>query len=420
MVRTPVQLEMKLRFGDHREFALRTVDLSVGGAFVASRPPQPVGTLVRFELPLPPFKKPITGFGEVLWIRVRDDGRDKPAGMGIQFRYLDEPGEDLLREFLARHAAHLIASEEGIDAEEPPLPTAALPLVRPKGSTTSVAARPVEHLEAGLWPPDLPAAPDQELAFEPAGRPDERELLSFPPEGEFPPDDGPDDDAPKPVGEAPPRRQLAARAPLIAALAALLLAVAGWWVWNGLESREETKPSPQPPASAPTSSAGEPSAATPGEVVEPPEVASAETPAAPALPTAEPVSSFDPDLVAETPSVSGELTRLISIRVGTAQGETIVVLSGDGAIAPARVTRHRLGGDRPRELLRLSGIRVPYEPPVTAVGSPELVRIRTGHHPAGEGGELYVVFDLPGSGGGIHRLEHQGGALRVYLRAVLP
>ncbi len=408
MVRTPVQIEMKLRFGDHREFTLRTVDMSVGGVYVASRPPQPVGTLVRFELPLPPFKKPITGFGEVLWIRVRDDGRDKPAGMGIQFRYLDEPGEDLLREFLARHAAHLIETEEGASANEPVPPPAALPLVRPKGTATSVAARPVENLAAGLWPPDMPAAEDQGLSFEPRDPPDERDSLSFPPEGDYSPEVAPETEPPEPLDEAPPRRQLKSRAPWFAALAALLLVGVGGWVWSGLRSRPEKKVSP------PAQAASKPAES---EVVEPPEVASAEAPAAPAAALA---SSFDPDLLAESAPPGGELTRLSSIRVGTAQGETIVVLSGDGVIAPARVSRHRLGGDRPRELLRLSGIRVPYEPPVTAVGSPELVRIRTGHHPAAEGGELYVVFDLPGAGGGIHRLEHQGGALRVYLRTVLP
>lgn len=413
MVRTPVRLEIKLRFGDHREFVFKTLDLSVGGTYVIARPPHPVGTLVRFELPLPPFKKPITGFGEVLWIRVRDDGREKPAGMGIQFRYLDEPGEDLLREFLARLVAEALESGQ-LGPPPPELPTspAPLPLVRPKGPTTSVTTRPAGNSEAALWPPDTATG----AAIEAPGEDGFTFAANVASEGgpveafsaEHPPDSGLR--APlETLRPEPPTERRFSRARLQLAAAAGLLLVAlgiGWWQLRGSAGGRDTTPVTNEPGT--DSEAGDD---------EPPEVASAESPASPAERAPEFVSAFDPDLEPPPAGPAGKLTRLSSIRIGTAEGETIVVISGDGPIAAADVSRQRLAGERPRELLRIAGIRSPYEPAVTSVGTPELLRIRTGHHPASGGGELYVVFDLPGSGWGINRIEHQAGALRVYLRA---
>jgi hypothetical protein len=109
------------------------------------------------------------------------------------------------------------------------------------------------------------------------------------------------------------------------------------------------------------------------------------------------------------------LTRVASITFGAVPGETIVVITGDGEILEQRVSRQRLGGAEPRELLRIAGIAAPYEPAVIAVGTGELLRIRTGHHPGAGGGELYVVFDLPSPRAQV-RLDFQPTGLRVYVR----
>lgn len=66
-----------------------TANISVGGMFVQSRSPQAVGTRLRFELELEAGAEPISGLAEVVWIRVKQHRLRQPAGMGIQFRYLD-------------------------------------------------------------------------------------------------------------------------------------------------------------------------------------------------------------------------------------------------------------------------------------------------------------------------------------------
>lgn len=66
-----------------------TANISVGGMFVQSCSPRPVGTRLRFELELEAGTEPISGLAEVVWIRVKQHCLEQPAGMGIQFRYLD-------------------------------------------------------------------------------------------------------------------------------------------------------------------------------------------------------------------------------------------------------------------------------------------------------------------------------------------
>lgn len=66
-----------------------TANLSIGGMFVQTTNPRPVGTLLRFELDLGE-AEPIRGVGEIVWIRVHSLGPDAPSGFGIQFGHLNE------------------------------------------------------------------------------------------------------------------------------------------------------------------------------------------------------------------------------------------------------------------------------------------------------------------------------------------
>jgi hypothetical protein len=60
-----------------------------------------VGVSLRFELHVHKNADPIRGFGEVAWLRVRNQGPGAPAGMGIQFRYVEENSQQALRQTVA-------------------------------------------------------------------------------------------------------------------------------------------------------------------------------------------------------------------------------------------------------------------------------------------------------------------------------
>lgn len=73
-----------------------TANLSIGGMFVQTKNPRPVGTLLRFELDLGK-GEPIKGVGEIVWIRAHSLGPDAPSGFGIQFGHLDEANRGRLK-----------------------------------------------------------------------------------------------------------------------------------------------------------------------------------------------------------------------------------------------------------------------------------------------------------------------------------
>jgi len=74
-----------------------TANVSVGGMFVNLSDPQPVGTIVRFEVELGGGDSTIRGVAEVAWIRAHAQGPELPAGMGLQFRLIEEDGQERLR-----------------------------------------------------------------------------------------------------------------------------------------------------------------------------------------------------------------------------------------------------------------------------------------------------------------------------------
>jgi uncharacterized protein (TIGR02266 family) len=61
----------------------RLFDLSEGGAFVQTRKPLPVGSIVDFRLPAVGTDERVAVVGRVMWSRTTGS----PAGMGVQFHY---------------------------------------------------------------------------------------------------------------------------------------------------------------------------------------------------------------------------------------------------------------------------------------------------------------------------------------------
>ena len=75
-----------------------TANVSISGLFMTTSRPEPVGSLIKFELDLYESGPTIRGVGEVVWIRVAYDGPSAPVGMGIRFGHLKQ------RELLALRA----------------------------------------------------------------------------------------------------------------------------------------------------------------------------------------------------------------------------------------------------------------------------------------------------------------------------
>ncbi|MEE9562743.1 MAG: PilZ domain-containing protein [Thermoanaerobaculia bacterium] len=152
--RVPLVAPIELEYAaDKSTESSYTLDVSIGGFFIMSPNPRPLGTKVGFELKIQSDTAPVKGFGEVRWIRVRDEGRRSPAGIGIEISLLvGEEGQRLLRSTIA-------AASKASEVSNSPVPAPALPLNSPKAREALARARPLKPvLGAGK-----PAAEDKIL-----------------------------------------------------------------------------------------------------------------------------------------------------------------------------------------------------------------------------------------------------------------
>lgn len=118
------------------------------------------------------------------------------------------------------------------------------------------------------------------------------------------------------------------------------------------------------------------------------------------------------------PTTPDPLTPLDRIRMITwdeEDGRTVVTLWANGGFLDERVVHSRIGGERPREVVKLRGVDLPYRELVIPAGTGTLERIRTGFHPRQPVNELHVVLDLSGPGARLEKMETDGSALRLVL-----
>src|SRR5690349_11115291 len=84
-----VELDVTLE-SDHNFYAGFIENLSVSGVFVATHTKRKIGELVEFSIRLSADEEPITGVGEVRWIRQYSETSDTPPGVGLKFQKLAE------------------------------------------------------------------------------------------------------------------------------------------------------------------------------------------------------------------------------------------------------------------------------------------------------------------------------------------
>lgn len=158
--RAALKVPVELQFVGSSSFATGfTANLSAAGMFVESESPQPIGTLVRFQLRLGEGQPLIEGMAEVVWIRVRRKSKEEPAGMGFSYRFLEGDGGEAL-ERAVRDAALRQASETPAIADR-------------EATWAKLSTEPRSREVAGWLPPiDAPVKPKRPSYREP--RPRER------------------------------------------------------------------------------------------------------------------------------------------------------------------------------------------------------------------------------------------------------
>lgn len=120
---------------------------------------------------------------------------------------------------------------------------------------------------------------------------------------------------------------------------------------------------------------------------------------------------FEP---AERPAPTAPASRLLLVTASRAGEETVVTVRANGELTEGTV-RVVLLQDPPRVWVRITGIETFYRPNEIAVGTPEVERLRVGHHPEETPQSIYVVADLASSTASIRDHTVEGDTLRVVI-----
>ncbi len=96
--RIALERKISLRFPHFQGFLTEYCsNVSITGIFIQSREPRSPGEILDFEFNLIDGLQLIRGTGEVVWVRLADEGPQMPAGMGVRFLRLDAESRRLIR-----------------------------------------------------------------------------------------------------------------------------------------------------------------------------------------------------------------------------------------------------------------------------------------------------------------------------------
>ena len=179
-----------LTFEDFRSFITTYAsNISMGGMFIRASNPLSPGTLCKMDVKLKDGFPLIRGLSEVAWTRDRPEGPDRPPGMGIRFRDLEQKSRDLIYEIVERRMAD---GGDGFSLESEGQGEGQIPDLqelleaaekRRERETGEVEAAPPEALLPQL--PDLPELPSSAL-------PREEPVVAAPTSGGVPGDSTPE------------------------------------------------------------------------------------------------------------------------------------------------------------------------------------------------------------------------------------
>jgi len=169
-----------------------------------------------------------------------------------------------------------------------------------------------------------------------------------------------------------------------------------WWIVWGPGSLGEEKPAAPVPEAAGVSD----------QVAE-------EKSAPPVVPTARPTTVVEEAAPAPQPAPR-PASKIVDVTAVSRGAETVVTIRGDGRFSndSLRVSPMR---NPPRVLVRIRGIESKFAPTQIEVGSPEVERIRIGHHPEERPPSLYVVLDLADAAVTVRETEVGGDTIVVFV-----
>jgi hypothetical protein len=431
--------------------------LSYEGFFVATNDPLPKGTPARFRFLLPDGFVLVEGTAVVAWARSEAEEPDQKAGMALLFNELEHQSREIVDELIDYHIATggdpfeigpfvSEAGEIGTDAlAVDPLETKVpLPETEPspagskaKSSTSDEflpdwlsevaqkhdvdfsidAAARVGRTGQDMRKPESPVPVQQD--FDISLMPEEEEMDLTPAFA--------DDGGMPEVTVPPPERQQVARGlrlrPLLAVAAVLVVvAVVVWWMANrGRVGRVVPEPAVVvdeiPAAEAPVEVVEETSASEPGIALV--EEAPASGPAIDVVEERPEEPAGKPPEVAEKApesapgeEVMGPATRVLLVAATRIGDATVVTVRTNGELSQDTV-KVSLLEDPARVWIRIAGIATFYRPNDIEVGSPEVERVRVGHHPEETPQSLYVVCDLEDPAAVVREYTVEGDTLRV-------
>ena len=452
-----------LLFNTLREFRQEMAPrLALDGMFVSTQEPLARGTKVRFRFVLPEEFVLAQGDAVVAWRRTRSSHPDLEPGMALWFEDVEQRSRDIINElvdiqttsgdavfdtrrkaaevgeFVANEFAGSFATsfdlpalkdpEESRGQAEPGPPEA--PKARAESRREEAAPEAEDHLPGwlseaekqreiehesrgdaaadtarGFSAPE-PAAGDEE-AFEVSLMADDSEP-DVTPLGERP---GSMTDLTVTLGETEETPRGRRSWPLAGFVVVLLAAAAAvvWWVVirpQGLpipEDHQSAEAGPTAPAIIlledpdPDEPAAESSELGEGEV----------QPAGGQPMAGEEEAQPPPAVLVDEPA-----TRVVDVGVTRLGDATIIGIRGNGNFDDTRLQVSMLNGP-PRVLVRVAHIETYYRPSEIEVGSPEVLRVRVGHHPEETPVKLYVVIDLADASMVIRETSVVGDTIRV-------
>jgi hypothetical protein len=420
--------------------------LAYEGFFVATNEPLARGTPARFRFLLPDGFVLVEGTAVVAWARFEGGDPEKRPGMALLFNELEHQSREIIDELMDFHIATggdpfeigPLASDPGdigtdalgvdpLETKVPvPEPEPAPDPPRPRGKMaedvlpdwlSEVAQKHDVDLSSDVTIPfgrtrqredvQIPDPDPVQQDFEISLMPEEEELEATPVFGD---DSGVSEITvpPPEIRKAPKRRRLG---PLVGVVAVLVAAaVVVWWIAfrNPGETLQESAVVVEeiPELEAPTGVAEDPVKGAADLLAEMAEESVEEAAVKPPE-VAEP--AFEQPRIEE---VSGPATRVLLVAATRIGDETVVTVRTNGELSLDSV-KVSLLKDPPRVWVRVLGIETFYRPNDIEVGTPEVERIRVGHHPEETPQSLYVVVDLQDPTAKVRGHTVEGDTLRV-------
>ena len=150
--RVPFQQPIVIRFDRFDDFIVEVAaNVSSTGMFITTRQPREPGSVFEIEFRLGADFQLITAKTEVVWVRRRGAGPDKPPGMGVRFVEIDPASQGTIEKMVQDRTA-AGGKVFDLDDDAPKRPTAQADAPAPEPSPAQpqpvAEAQPVQHAEA--------------------------------------------------------------------------------------------------------------------------------------------------------------------------------------------------------------------------------------------------------------------------------